>query len=409
MTYQTQHGRAHERGSDGDILVSLGWQVVRVCGPACVDSVDINTVNTVETRHIAAILAAISVGGSRGCWENSRRNPSRLARIRLWQLKDGTMGQRTTCGVVILLVATKVAGEQNLVGILINRRRYPRSCLLPPCNPLRGEIEEPLGMTASRRLPGSGYNRSPTAEPCGSTALCRPTPNARSPQRCAKSVDGSQIYPHLSNYILHISQPPHTRNMARSHQESFLITGDPRVEGMADIANTSDTVVFDVPIESEKIGMGGSQSHIEDIKGEGAESEMVFVTPTEKLGFFRAVQRYKYATFLCFLAGLNGWCDGYEQGMSGSIIALTGFVGQFGVPDPVTGKYALVPTDVSLFTSMKNVGAVIGGLIFSWPIDRFGRKFAFYLINLLMVTCCLIEMFAVTGGQWIAARLVDGE
>lgn len=87
-------------------------------------------------------------------------------------------------------------------------------------------------------------------------------------------------------------------------------------------------------------------SHIEDA---GKEVPQVLITPTTQLGFWAAIKTYKYAALLCFMAGLSGWCDGYEQSMSGSIIALTGFIHQFGAPNSA-GKWALKTNDVSLFT-----------------------------------------------------------
>lgn len=56
---------------------------------------------------------------------------------------------------------------------------------------------------------------------------------------------------------------------------------------------------------------------------------------------------------------------------------------------------------------MKNVAAVVGGFTMSYPVDRFGRKFSFIFMNILMIACCITEMFAQTPAQWIAARLID--
>jgi MFS family permease len=58
-------------------------------------------------------------------------------------------------------------------------------------------------------------------------------------------------------------------------------------------------------------------------------------------------------------------------------------------------------------TAMKNVAAVVGGFTMSYPVDRFGRKFSFIFMNILMIACCITEMFAQTPAQWIAARLID--
>jgi MFS family permease len=56
---------------------------------------------------------------------------------------------------------------------------------------------------------------------------------------------------------------------------------------------------------------------------------------------------------------------------------------------------------------MKNLAAVAGGFTMSYPVDRYGRKFSFLFMNLLMIACCVLEMVAVTPAQWIGARLID--
>jgi hypothetical protein len=113
-----------------------------------------------------------------------------------------------------------------------------------------------------------------------------------------------------------------------------------------DVVNNNDTVVLDDADEKHAI-----PTHVEDSKEAEKEQELIYIPPTERLGLWQAFNRYKYASVLCFMAGLSGWCDGYEQGMSGSIIALSGFIRQFGYPNSA-GVWALNTNDVSLFTCM---------------------------------------------------------
>ncbi|OCF31417.1 hypothetical protein I316_06819 [Kwoniella heveanensis BCC8398] len=171
------------------------------------------------------------------------------------------------------------------------------------------------------------------------------------------------------------------------------------------VVNRTNTVVLDIP---GRVDNKGTSQHVEDV-GDDAKEEIApyVVPPTERLGFVAAVKKYKYATFLCFLAGMSAWCDGYEQGMSGSIVALKGFVMQFGHQND-DGKWALEPNHVSLFAAMKNLAAVVGGSTMSYPVDRFGRKFAFLFMNVIMIAVVIAEMFAKTPAQWIGARILDG-
>ena len=45
---------------------------------------------------------------------------------------------------------------------------------------------------------------------------------------------------------------------------------------------------------------------------------------------FQCLKKYKYASFVCLLASIGALSDGYQVQMSGSIIALPGFIQQFG-------------------------------------------------------------------------------
>jgi hypothetical protein len=69
------------------------------------------------------------------------------------------------------------------------------------------------------------------------------------------------------------------------------------------------------------------------------------------LGLIATVRAYPKVTFLCFIAALSAISDGYQINLSGSIIALPGFIDQFGFPTGANGAMVLNPNHVSLFGS----------------------------------------------------------
>lgn len=69
------------------------------------------------------------------------------------------------------------------------------------------------------------------------------------------------------------------------------------------------------------------------------------------LGLIATIRAYPKVTFLCFIAALSAISDGYQINLSGSIIALPGFINQFGFPTGANGAMVLNPNHVSLFGS----------------------------------------------------------
>ena len=62
----------------------------------------------------------------------------------------------------------------------------------------------------------------------------------------------------------------------------------------------------------------------------------------------QCLKKYKYASFICVLASIGALSDGYQVQMSGSIIALPGFIRQFGDLQE-NGQYVINPQYISLW------------------------------------------------------------
>ncbi|KAF4967390.1 hypothetical protein FSARC_5048 [Fusarium sarcochroum] len=143
----------------------------------------------------------------------------------------------------------------------------------------------------------------------------------------------------------------------------------------------------------------GDRPDVESIRSE--------VQPASSMSILQSLRTYKHASIICILAAVGSLSDGYQVQMSGSIIALPGFVRTFGVLQS-SGKYVINPQYISLWGSLKNVAAMFGAGIGSYPADKLGRRWMILLIQVIMVGSCILEQLAVHWTHWLGARLLDG-
>ncbi|PSN67207.1 general substrate transporter [Corynespora cassiicola Philippines] len=122
---------------------------------------------------------------------------------------------------------------------------------------------------------------------------------------------------------------------------------------------------------------------------------------------FQCLKKYKYASFVCLLASIGALSDGYQVQMSGSIIALPGFIQQFGDLQE-DGTRVINPQYISLWGSLKNVFAMVGAGIGSYPTDKLGRKWMILVVQIIMVGGCILEQFSTHWTHWLGARFLDG-
>jgi MFS family permease len=156
-----------------------------------------------------------------------------------------------------------------------------------------------------------------------------------------------------------------------------------------------------------------------------AREDTVYANPA--LSLIQTIRAYPKASFICFIAALSAVSDGYQIQMSGSIIALPGFINQFGFPIGVNGAMKLNPNHVSLFGSklslllcrlqyfslippaaMKTIATAVGGAMGTWPSDRFGRKPMILAIQIILAAGTICEMFATDWSHWVVARTIEG-
>ncbi|RSH81397.1 hypothetical protein EHS25_006929 [Saitozyma podzolica] len=146
-----------------------------------------------------------------------------------------------------------------------------------------------------------------------------------------------------------------------------------------------------------------------DVDGVPAELALSrdLLPPVEKTGLFRTLKVYRFASLLCVLAAVGAMSDGFQVQMSGSIVALPGFINQFGDLQP-NGKRVINPQYLALWGALKNVAAVCGGGLGSYPTDRFGRRWMILVIQIIMIGACILEQLATHWTHWLGARLMDG-
>ena len=70
--------------------------------------------------------------------------------------------------------------------------------------------------------------------------------------------------------------------------------------------------------------------------------------PVQQLGLVQALKTYRMATIVCTLAAVGALSDGYQVQMSGSIVALPGFIRTFGDKQD-DGAYKINPQYLALW------------------------------------------------------------
>ena len=82
---------------------------------------------------------------------------------------------------------------------------------------------------------------------------------------------------------------------------------------------------------------------------DGKDQEPAVVPDSMKpMGLVKALKTYKHASLICVLAAVGALSDGYQVQMSGSIVALPGFIRTFGDLQ-ADGEYAINPQYLALW------------------------------------------------------------
>lgn len=138
---------------------------------------------------------------------------------------------------------------------------------------------------------------------------------------------------------------------------------------------------------------------------------------------FKNIKTYKHASLVCMLAAVGALSDGYQIQMSGSIVALPGFIQTFGDLQ-TSGEHVINPQYLALWgckyyiylkycqisyqiQALKNVAAMFGAGIGSYPSDKLGRRWMILTVQVIMIGACILEQLSTHWTHWLGARLLD--
>ncbi|KXJ89300.1 general substrate transporter [Microdochium bolleyi] len=123
----------------------------------------------------------------------------------------------------------------------------------------------------------------------------------------------------------------------------------------------------------------------------------------------QAMLKFKRLYISGLLVCVAAMYAGYANSVVGSIIANRGFIETFATKqDPVTGKPALDPQHISLWSAIYSVSQIVVQLVAPWSSDKFGRKLNMWLISLFIVVSIIIQVFSTQWWTLLIARIVAG-
>lgn len=95
--------------------------------------------------------------------------------------------------------------------------------------------------------------------------------------------------------------------------------------------------------------------------------------------------------------------DAIAHATVGQVIAMQGFVNQFGIE--FKGTKALAASALSTWAVEYTVGYIVI-LLFGSPLnDKLGRKWCILLVQLFMLTSTVMSLVATTSGVWGGAKI----
>ncbi|KAI5305431.1 hypothetical protein KEM56_004468 [Ascosphaera pollenicola] len=118
--------------------------------------------------------------------------------------------------------------------------------------------------------------------------------------------------------------------------------------------------------------------------------------------------RRKNIWLIASFAGLGACLYGYDGVYFTGVSAMETFCEHFGnqLPD---GTWGIKSSDLSVMTSMINVGELVGSLAASFLNDRFGRKGVFFVGSIAVIIGIVLQIVATHGhGLIIGGRIILG-
>ncbi|KAI4784887.1 hypothetical protein E4T52_00170 [Aureobasidium sp. EXF-3400] len=116
--------------------------------------------------------------------------------------------------------------------------------------------------------------------------------------------------------------------------------------------------------------------------------------------------QHVYAWLFCGFAALGACIYGYDGVYFNGVSSLDIFVKHFGT-ETTDGQYKISPSELSVMTSMINVGELVGSLSAAPLNDLFGRKIVFLIAAAMLVIGVVLQLVTsssrglITGGRTI--------
>lgn len=101
---------------------------------------------------------------------------------------------------------------------------------------------------------------------------------------------------------------------------------------------------------------------------------------------------YPFAWLFCGFAALGACLYGYDGVYFTGITAMDVFIRHFGDLDPTTGQYAISPSQLSIMTSMINVGELVGSLTAAPLNDYLGRKGVLFIGSIMVIVGIVMQL-----------------
>ncbi|PSK54137.1 hypothetical protein B9Z65_7943 [Elsinoe australis] len=112
--------------------------------------------------------------------------------------------------------------------------------------------------------------------------------------------------------------------------------------------------------------------------------------------------KYPYIWLFCGFAALGACLYGYDGVYFNGVSTLDVFVEHFGQRD-ATGQYVLSPSQLSVMTSMINVGELVGSLVAAPLNDKLGRKGVFMVGTIAIIIGVVLQLVTTSSRDLVTA------
>lgn len=149
-----------------------------------------------------------------------------------------------------------------------------------------------------------------------------------------------------------------------------------------------------------------SNEHEKEVYETFQESEPLIIVEKE-IGVWEAVVNYPKEIFWCAVFCLGVVMAGYDGQIIAGFYALPAFKERFGEVGSDGTKEITAPWQTALGMGSP-IGQVIGTLCVAWPLEMFGRKITYAVVNVGCIALIFMQFFAPSLGVLTAGEILAG-